>query len=150
MAPPTSTPIQAEGRPVDAATLAAITRTAREWIACRNAGDPLRQLALFSDEGLARFIASYGPPPSTQGITLDATPSATPRPPEARIAFIMVRDARVQSDGRIQAIIVENRPGAPLLENSSQVVFVRREGRWLIDELVFQDAAPDSDHPASG
>ena len=48
------------GEPVDEATRAAITATARELVACSNAGDILRRLALYSDDRL-RFAYPDGP-----------------------------------------------------------------------------------------
>ncbi|HET7094721.1 MAG TPA: MraY family glycosyltransferase, partial [Thermomicrobiales bacterium] len=73
------------GPPVDAATQAAVETTLRDVVACGNAGDFSRRLALFTD----RFARQLGPPP---GVTADVARAAlaTPQPvPAADAAGIV-------------------------------------------------------------
>ena len=63
------------GEPADQATVNAIAATTRELIACDNAGDRLRQLALFSDESVRASYANGVPETSERAGDPDADPS---------------------------------------------------------------------------
>lgn len=137
------------GRPVDLATLAALSATARELVACSNAGDSMRRLALFSD---ANVRAAYPQGPTETLATLAATPLAVPEP--ERVALLSVADAQLLTDGRASAVVSIDNPGAhshgPVAtvapgasvppapaagHDKATLVFVQAGDRWLIDEV---------------
>lgn len=131
----TATPfVPPAGHPVDPVTLAAITATMREEIACVNAGDLGRQLALYTDDLLRRFIAANGGSFTAALLGDLATPAAA-LPPASRVALMAVRDARVLPDGRVGAIVVTRHLDETALRTNF-AVFVKLGGRWLIDEVV--------------
>jgi hypothetical protein len=123
-----------EGEPADEATVAAITATVREWVACVNSGQYFKLLALFSDEFL---YLEYSDPPLTEDeiAQLSATPLIVPR--QLYGSLVAVRDVHVLPDGRAWALVETDYPGAP--PEGVEVdflVFVHRDGRWFIDDLV--------------
>ena len=134
--PPSGTPAALPvGEPLDAATLAAITATAREVIACRNAGEALRTLALYSDAFLRQYFASPGTFTPERYAAM-----ATPRPlsPETRVALLDVREARRLPDGRAGATVVVEDPADPTGQPRSAtfLFFVEQDGRWLVDGAI--------------
>ena len=93
------TPPRRGGEPADDATAAAIVATARELVACSNAGDILRRLALYSDDRL-RFAYPDGPTTGAGGHRQDQPlPLALPD----RVALLSVDDVRMLPDGRVSA-----------------------------------------------
>lgn len=131
--PAAGTPVaMPAGRPADAATIAAVTRTADELTACVNAGGILRYYALWTDAMLRRTSARTGlssaalPEPG-------ATPS--PAPAEYVLVFHGLSDVRVLPDGRVGARILwsyRDRPGP-----SPYTIFVKQDGRYLVDESLY-------------
>jgi hypothetical protein len=127
------------GTPADAETVAGVTTTIRQLIACVNAGDFLRFLALFSNDALRRYSADLGFPldPTDELLTPDPTIND-------QIALGPIEDVLVLPDGRVSALAL-----LPNQESSSdgedlnvQLIFVRQGDRWLIDELF--PIAPES------
>ena len=126
------------GEPADAETAEAINATARELLACLNAGDLPRVSALFTDAAVGPTL---GPAP--------ADPSGLEREPEpleseARTRLIAITDESLLDDGRAAAFVVLNdplnRPGGP---ETYLLVFAEEEGRWLIDGLIDFSVVPD-------
>lgn len=123
-----------EGQPADEATVVAITATAREWVACVNSGQYLKLLSLFSDEWL---YLNFADPPLTEEEIADmsATPEVMPR--QLFGSLEAVRDVHVLPDGRAWALVETDFPAEP--PEGVEVdflVFVQRDGRWFIDDLV--------------
>lgn len=139
-APPPASPV-ATGGPADQATLDGVTATARELVACSNAGDSMRRLALYSDN---RLRASYpdGPTPALE--RLAQGPLAVPE--FERVALLRLEDVQPLADGRVSArVTIDNpllhthglaTPGANPQEDSARVIFVLQDGRWLIDGFL--------------
>ena len=123
--------------PVDATTLDAITDTVRQAIACQNAGDVLREFALYTDAFLARYFASPGALSERDIATAVAT-DPRPVPVDEQLTFADLRDARRLEDGRVRAIVVTEGTGGPF---NDRLTFVQDGGRWLIDEFVAVEAA---------
>jgi len=121
------------GEPADPATVAGVTATATALFACYNANDYLRVFALFTDEYLARSFVD-------EGMTEEAL-GFFGMPPEARPAdaweSIAVRDVRVLVDGRVGAFLVGHNPEGDGVDFVDYTVFVERDGRYLIDDVVF-------------
>jgi hypothetical protein len=138
-APPTLPPATAEplpaGEPLDDATLAAITMTAREAIACTNGGERLRALALYTDYFLRQSLGPLGPFPPELYQRLE-----TPQPvaAEKQVALVAIRDGRRFSDGRVGAIVIVDDPAAVggRRQSASFLFFALIGDRWLIDGAI--------------
>lgn len=77
------------------------------WLACQNAGEPLRAWALFTDGYLVRLLARQ---PGSLPDTL-----ATPAPPAANPArLVEIKDARRLPDGRSGATVTIAYPSVPM------------------------------------
>lgn len=131
-----------DGDPVDTATRDEITRTLREVIACAQANDLPRLLALYSDEAVRQVVLAAEPvpiipgQPNTSDGTLPATPSA-----DADLTPV-VQEARLLPDGRIAALVTSVAPGSRV----EVVLFVQTAHRWLIDE-IHPAVLPSADNP---
>jgi copper transport protein len=132
------------GTPADADTVAQITGVTRQLIACSNARDPLRRLALFSEESLK---PNFTQGPTDTLIRLTGTPPVA-LPPEIRVSIVSISDVQVLPDGRVRATVAADNPtthahgpngeelaGQQTLEVVT-LVFVQEDGRWLIDDQV--------------
>ena len=132
------------GEPVDEATRAAIAGTARELVACSNAGDILRRLALYSDDRL-RFAYPDGPTRALETIAETPLPLAEAE----RVALVSVEDLRQLADGRVSALVTVDNPashshGPQAAATASQLevarlIFIQEAGRWRIDETLRED-----------
>jgi hypothetical protein len=115
--------------PADAETVAGVTRTAQQLVACHLAGDGLRLAALFSDDLLRLTAGSEG-----AALIEFATPSPSPNRDEYLAA---VEEVQVLPDGRVPALVtrggVEDPHPAP--GKTALMVFVREGDRWLIDGI---------------
>jgi len=132
------------GEPADEATRAAITATARELVACSNAGDILRRLALYSDERL-RFAYPDGPTRALEMIAKSPLPLA-----EAdRVALVSVENVRLLTDGRVSARMTVDNPAshthdpraaaATSQQEVARLIFIHEAGRWRVDETRRED-----------
>jgi hypothetical protein len=142
-ATPVATPVPAQplasaaeisaGAPVDAATQAAIETTLREVVACGNAGDFARRLALFTD----RFARQFGPPP---GLAADAARAilATPQPvPAAEAAsLVAIGQGRRLEDGQVAVALTLDDPTARPRRQQLEAILERSDDHWLVDDLV--------------
>ena len=132
-----------EGEPADTATIALVTETAREVVACSNAGDYLAQMALFTDEGVQFFGPEESDATEEDIRSFFADTPVEPLPEDEREVFPGLTDVQVLEDGRIGAIFgaSANDPGAVY------VIFVEVDGRFLIDsaiELELEVASPEA------
>lgn len=122
--------------------LEGVTGTVRNLVACANALDPLRILALISERytgelASAALAAQQQPELAEQLLTrfpvpLGAVDSGEP------VAMIPVRDARLLPDGRVGVILEAEVPsagGAPVTALFF-VAFVDENDRWLVDEVT--------------
>lgn len=121
-----------EGTPADAATRDAIAAVVAEWLACQNAGEPLRAWGLFTDDYLRRLLLRQGAP-TPAGYAALATPS--PAAPDARSTLLAIRDARMLPDGRAGATVTLAYPSVPT-PKTFFFTFARVDGRWLIDGIL--------------
>jgi hypothetical protein len=120
------------GAPADAETVAGVTATALELFACYNADDLSRVVALFTDDYLRRSFAAEGVTDEALGV-FAATPVARPAGEREAVA---VRDVRLLPDGRVGALLVGRDPAGDPPDFADFTVFVEREGRYLIDDVV--------------
>lgn len=120
-----STFASAPNEPADEAAVAGVTATAREVIACVNAGDLLRLYSLFTDE----FLSQGGF--DLAGLDEPAQPLSS----DERAALLGVFFVRAFPDGRVGAIVATDDPSAPSPVEPIFYLFVRVGDRWLIDDL---------------
>lgn len=132
-----------EGEPADPATVAAITATVREWIACGNAGDGLRVPAFYTDRLLRdAFVPPDGEYAWDPDFDAMETTPATPRPEGERVSVLAVRDVRLLPDGRVRAQLEIGLPPSVDDAFSTVVTLAEENGRYLLDEI--------NDDPALG
>jgi hypothetical protein len=121
--------IAPEGVPADEQTVAEITATWRQYIACISAGDQARMFALLSDAMVRRqfFIdIAFGVTEDALFDFLAATPE--PLPPDQFVPFVPFEDVRVLSDGRVAAL----GPGEG--GRGDVRIFIKDGDRWLVDD----------------
>jgi hypothetical protein len=121
------------GEPADEETVAAITATVRESIACRNAGDFARMLVFFTPTMLAEL---YGSPATVDPEVLQGIqegPRALPEP--RRLRLDAIESIVMVPDGRVGAVVETS---TPRREFRDYLFFVldAESGRWLIDGSV--------------
>src|SRR5215211_5661106 len=117
------------GDPADEQTVAEISATWREFIACISAGDQARLFALFSDDMVLRqFVVdiAFGVTEDALFDFLSATP--VPLPLDQSATIVPFDDVRVLSDGRVAVV------GPGELGRGDIRIFVKEGDRWLLDE----------------
>jgi hypothetical protein len=126
---PRPTPaIAPTGAPADEQTVAEVSATWRQFIACITAGDQARMFALFSDDMVRRqFVVdiAFGVTEDALFEFLAATP--VPLPPDQSIPIPPFDDVRVLSDGRVAVV------GPGELGRGDVRIFVKEGDRWLLD-----------------
>lgn len=126
------------GEIVDSATDLAIKETAREVLACFNAGDIPRAAGLMTDNGVKR--AYWGLTIDDENRQLAQTrlqAAAEPRIPEVYVRLITITDASLLPDGRVAAFVVINEPLLP--PNGPETllfIFANQDGKWLVDDYI--------------
>jgi hypothetical protein len=122
------TPIP-EGRPTDPETIAGISATLRELVACFNADDVLRAYGLYTDRYLRRIFSTQDP--LTQA-AYDAFAPPHPVDPDERSAILAIADERLFDDGSAGAYVTIRYAVIPV-PKTFFFTFVRVGDRWLID-----------------
>ncbi len=133
-------PSPSAGDPASEEQVATVHGVVRELVACTNAGDTMRRLALYSENRL-RLAFPDGPPPALERMAGAPVPAL----PEQRVALIEVADVRQLQDGRLLArVTIDNpqfhvhgpaTPTANATQGAAVLVFVDEGGRWRIDEI---------------
>jgi hypothetical protein len=126
--------VKPEGIPASQDALNGVTDSLQQFIACINAGDYLRFLALYSDD----FIRTYS---GNLGLPLDPDdPVQTPSPvgEDAQLSISSVEDVIELSDGSVNALVIISGPGDDGSPETFAVEFALsydpdRE-RWLVDD----------------
>jgi RNA polymerase sigma-70 factor (ECF subfamily) len=137
-------PTAAAGTRADAATLAVVDATLREYVACLNARDMLRAYALVTDAALVRDIFGLTDGARAAGIewNSDVPWLATPAvltPVGERVEVLTMNGVRVLDDGRVVArVAIGSEAGA--IARSMHFQFVPGE-RYLVDAMVLLDDA---------
>jgi hypothetical protein len=133
LASPAPTPgVVAEGRPVDPQTEAELTATTSAWLACQNAGEPLRAWSWFTDGYLRRLLDRQG---GVGPAAYDALATPEPAGPNDQAAIAAIRDVRFLPDGRAGATVTLTYPAVPM-PKTFFFTFARIDGRWLIDGIL--------------
>ena len=114
-------------------TVAGITATVREAIACRNAGDYARMLVFFTPNMLAELYGSPATvdPEVLQGIQEGPRPVPEPR----RLRIEAIEEVVMLPDGRVGALVETSSPRREFRDYLF-FVFDPESGRWRIDESV--------------
>ncbi len=116
------------GVPADEQTVAAITATWRQYLACLTAGDQPRMFALLSDDMVRRqFVVdiAFGVTEDALFAYFAATPVALPS--EQPVSFGPFEDVRVLSDGRVAVV-------GPGDQGRGDVrIFIKEGDGWLLD-----------------
>ena len=121
----------ATGEPADPATTAVITSVLQEMAACLTAGDMLRFYALHSDDWVRRSLGAV------EGMAT-LTTSIPPLDDGHRARYLGPWHVRILSDGRIlaAALLVVGEELRPDPDRARVLLFVHRNGRWLVDETI--------------
>lgn len=127
-----------DGAPADEQIVAEINAVWRSYLACLSSGDQARMFALYSDAMVRRQLMvdiAFGVTEEALFDYLAATP--VPLPPDQPISFEPFGAAatRMLGDGRVAVV------GPGDAGRGDVLVFVREDGRWLIDDW-FDDASP--------
>ena len=126
-----------------------MTATVRELVACTNARDTLRRLALYTDTHLRPTFARTPP-----GFADRVATQPVPAQPAEWVAIVAIEDVRLLPDGRAVARVVAATAGghthgpAPTgasppagvaggsaRTETSVFVLARAGDRWLVDEV---------------
>ena len=119
------------GDPADPATTAAITAVLREMAACLTAGDMLRFYALHSDDWLRRALGVV------EGMAI-LTTSIPPLDDGHQARYLGPWHVQILTDGRVlaAALLVVGDDLRPDPDRTRVLLFVHRDGRWLVDETI--------------
>ena len=141
--PPNAT--EPDGKPADQETVAGITRTVEEMVACSNAGDILRRLAVYSDNRI-RYAYPDGPTPALQAMAVNPIPVQ----PFERVAVTAIENVTTLPDGRVSARVVVDNPAshshdpnvsqAAVQQEAARLIFVQEDGNWRVDETRREDS----------
>ena len=119
------------GTPASASERQAINETIASWLACQNAGEPLRAWSLFTDGYLYRLLGREA------GLSeADLVKLATPTPSSAEPAVIKdITDARLLPDGRLGASVTVSYASVPMPKRFF-FYFVRHGDGMQIDSIL--------------
>jgi hypothetical protein len=118
------------GVPADADTTVALERVVHLWLACQNAGEPLRAWSLFSDGYLYRLLSRQG------GFSGEAYRAlATPTPAAEAAGVSEIEGERLLPDGRYGATVTLEYPSVPMPKRFF-FFFVASDGRLVIDGIL--------------
>jgi len=124
------------GDPISAETVAAITATQREVLACVHAGDRVRVFSLFTEELVRRALAEAAAEGlSPEELHARATPPRAADPAD-RTRLLAIRQGRRLPDGRVGAFVDLAPAQNPQLIEVDFVWYEFVDGRWLIDDLI--------------
>lgn len=122
------------GQPADERTAKAIGAVERQFVACYNADDLTRLLALMTDRAGRQLLADL----SLDEPLADLLAAPTdPLPVAQRLSLFPIHDVRVLPDGRIAAIVEWGRPDDSLAMLESNIHIYERSGdTWLLAEEI--------------
>lgn len=122
------------GSPADEEAVQRIDEVYRQYISCFNGRDQLRMLALFTDDGIARYYAPNGTVNFSHFalISQPAQPGALNRPYEEFERIEELPDGRLVGYLPLDQGYVEGSEGS-----QSWMIFKNVDGHWLIDDSYF-------------
>jgi hypothetical protein len=120
-----------QGVPANAAIAETMNRMVHLWLACQNAGEPLRAWSLFSDGYLYRLLSRQG---DLSGEDYRAL--ATPAPVAEEVAIVLaIEGERLLPDGRYGTMVTIEYPSVPMPKRFF-FFFTEIDGRLLIDGIL--------------
>lgn len=124
------------GQPADAETVAAVVTVMHEYVACANAGDFGRELALWDDDVMRKVVELVGVP---QEVLDEIAATPIPLASADRATILDIRDVEVLADGRVSARVTTSRPFRdPSNDPEAIFLFVRtHEGLRISDLITF-------------
>lgn len=125
-----------QGTPADTATASGVTTAMRTILACINTGNALAVLPLTTDH-FVRTLLEEEPVtrPEEQAAMQAGTPPAMPKVEWSTL--LAVWQVQVLPDGRIGALVARRVGDPPPPElRVGYFIFVRTDGRYLLDEVV--------------
>ncbi len=120
------------GEAADAETVAGVVATAREVLACFNAGDFPRALSLFTDDAIRTLTEEDPISEEELSAFLSATPEAVPAGQQSTL--LAVTDVMELENGRVGAFLATTDPFVG--PDTIYVIFIQEDDRWLIDEIT--------------
>jgi hypothetical protein len=113
-------------------------------VACSNAGDILRRLAVYSDRRI-QFAYPDGPNQALEAMAVNPMPVQ----PVDRVAITGIENVTELPDGRVAARIVVDNPAAhshdpnvsqaAIQQDAARLIFVLEDGNWRVDETRRED-----------
>jgi hypothetical protein len=119
------------GEPVAISTATAMEQVVQTWLACQNAGEPLRAWSLFSDGYLFRLLSRQG---GLSGEAYRALAKPAPVADEAAVV-LAIEGERLLPDGRFGATVTVRYPSVPMPKRFF-FYFTQVDGRLLIDGIL--------------
>ena len=129
--------LEKSDQPAPATDLVAMFDVLTESVACTNANQPMRALALYTDRYLAeRFSGQQG---ADELGHLIAASSRSPKPaaPEDQLVLLSVADPILYGDGRIGATVTTANADETFVD---QIIFASTDSGWRIDQVVLGEA----------
>lgn len=123
--------------------IAAITQTIEESVACTNANQPLRALALFTDRYLVARFSGAGAD-DLGHLAAAVTRDPAPADPADRLAIVSIGDPELLDDGRVAVIVATANAEQEFVD---RLIFAKTGDAWLIDET--HSATPGPATPAA-
>lgn len=143
-----ATPVPAEeisvsGESVGEIDAETVTAVITESVACANANQPLRSLALFTDRYLGERFSGAGAD-DLGHLTVAVTREYAPAEPKDQLSIVAIDSLRLLSDGRIAATVVTTNATSTFTDT---IVLSSSGDEWLIDQVVIGESEST---PAAG
>lgn len=126
-------PTLPSGEQVDDETATAVQETIGELVACLNAGDTMRVLALYSNRFLAENFAGLE---LTQEQYDQEAGNVVPRDPGQQIEIYSFSDIVKLDDGRVAVLVLGNDLSSEGEASETLFYLVEQDGNWVVDAAV--------------
>ncbi|HRA47964.1 MAG TPA: hypothetical protein PK819_07850 [Thermomicrobiales bacterium] len=139
-------PLLATKRSVSEDELAAVTAVVVQSLACTNANQPLRALAVFTDRYLAAHFAGDHGSDELGHLIAAASRTPTVASPADEVALISVTNPIAYNDGRIGITVTTANADDTFVD---ELILAQTEDGWQIDQVISHDPQPDATPTAS-
>jgi mono/diheme cytochrome c family protein len=123
-----------QGEPASRDEIDGVTSALRLFVACGNAGDQKRRLALYSKRFIAPQFDAMGAE-DWQRLLAFADGNPAPLAVAEQIGILALREFQQLPDGRVGVYASTVDPVNHPHETDAVVIFVKQGDRWLIDEI---------------
>jgi hypothetical protein len=117
----------------------------RESVACANANDPLRAMALFTDRYLAERFAGEAGGDELGHLLAAATRKPIPATPSDQLVLLAVTNAIAYEDGRVAVTVITANADAVFTD---LVILENTTSGWRIDQVLLDAGANPAATPA--